>query len=87
MFDPDKIRKGEEITVGQLINELSKENFNSKIYICGSNTCIIHVDKESGNIVLDNDELSDSYPEEVQDKLFDNIPIIEPIIFTKQGEF
>lgn len=77
MLDFSKLRKGTEVSVNMLINELMKEDPDKIVCICGSSDLYFHVD-EDGNVILDTEPLYEDYEEEFNK---DEIPVICPIEF------
>lgn len=86
MFNPEKVREGYEVTVGMLILELSKEDPNLPVTICGDPHVIIHVgeDETDFGVCLDNDYLTDSYDEDFDTE---SIRPIEPVVFDQVTKF
>lgn len=61
MFDPEKKRHIQGITVGELTKMLGELNPSAKVCIIGDNHFWLHVEQDGGTVVLDAEELDDCY--------------------------
>lgn len=75
MYNTDKLRKGYDLDVKDLINELLLEDPYAKITICGNDEFYIHTD-EYGNINIDTEPLYDNYDESV-DELIEICKVVD----------
>ena len=83
MYDFSKIKEGTDVTVFEVINELSKLPQNAKLVICGDNHFLIHTEEDGSVVNLDTNYMEDEY----KDFDFCNIPRICPIEFIEQKQF
>lgn len=61
MYDINKQEFFEGITVGELVDKLSKLPQNASFVLCGDTCGYIHIEKDASVVNLDNASLDDEY--------------------------
>lgn len=72
MFDINKRAGACMPTVAELINELSKQNPNARVCVCGDTDVYIHAEKDGSIVSLDTESLDDCYAEMPFSKVLTN---------------
>lgn len=65
MYDLSKRFHKDNLSVGELIGQLSKLPQQAKICICGDDCCYIHIEQDGSVVNFDTEDLEDCYEEMV----------------------
>lgn len=65
MYNIEKFKHGNYVTVGEVIAELEKLNKDAVFTCCGDYDIYLHVSKDDKVVTIDNTDLCDNYYEEV----------------------